>query len=167
MRLGGRTGTIPLVEREAEAKEYMAFYGLDGVAGLQVITGLASRLHFEPPGTARLSGRPCPGTYEKVYVAGSVEGTPVSIFVDTGAFASHLFRQGLASDLLTLPDGTVVQADRLTEAQVQAQYGGGVMDGRRIDGVLGWRTLRTLEWTLDACTQGLTLGPDPGDSAED
>lgn len=164
--LGGRSGTVHGVERSAEAFSPWAYYEVQGIAGMAVVTTLGSRLHYRPPNSARITGTACPGTDEKLFVMTEVGGVPIEAFVDTGAVTTRLFRQGLAEDRMTLPNGQVVPAERLTEKQVQARAGGAMMDGRRLDAVLGWDNLRELEWTIDACAQTVTFGPDAEDSAE-
>ncbi len=164
--LGGRTGTVRGVERSVEAFSPWAYYDIQGIAGMEVVTAIGSRLHYRPPNLAHITGTACPGVDEKIYVMTTVDGVSIEAFVDTGAITTRLFRQGLAEDAMTLPNGTVVPAERLTEKQVQARAGGAIMDGRRLDAVLGWDNLRDLAWTLDACGQTITFGPEPEDSAE-
>lgn len=164
--LAGREARFAKPERRL-SPSILEEWGIDGIIGVQVFAAVASYLYFRAPDEVCFSGPPCISA-DKLWISTSVGDTALDTFVDTGATRTLIFDGSVRANALVLPGGRAVAAETPTAYVVNHHYGGAIVDGRAAGAVLGWQTLRTLDWDWDLCGGTVKFGRDDSeDSAED
>ena len=155
--IAGRTARFSKPERIPESMFVLDHASLAGIAGVGALSRLASRLDFTAPDALCLSGPPCDSA-PKPWVEAQMGGVRLNTFVDSGALETTVLRPEAEGDSLSLPGGVTVKPTVSLPGAVRAKkYSSAVFDGRQADVVLGWKTLRGLDWTWSICTGAVTF----------
>lgn len=155
--IAGRSARFAKPERIPESMFVLDHASLAGIAGVGAISRVASRLDFTAPDNLCLAGPPC-SSAPKPWVEAQMGAANLSTFVDSGALETTVLIPGAEGHSLLLPGGVTVKPTVSLAGAVRAKkYRSAVFDGRQADAVLGWRTLRELDWTWSICTGTITF----------
>lgn len=155
--IAGRSGSFPKPERLPESMFVLDHASLAGIAGVGAISRVASRLDFTAPDNLCLAGPPCTSA-PKPWVEAQMGAENLSIFVDSGVLETTVLIPGAEGHSILLPGGVTVKPTVSLTGPVRAKkHRSAVFDGRQADAVLGWKTLRGLDWTWSICTGAVSF----------
>ena len=128
-----------------------------GIVGIGPIAALASRLSYRPPGRICLSGPRCTRA-GKPWTRVQVGEATLDTLIDTGAPHTAVLRPNTPGTILRLPGGLQLPTNDIYSPRIRAlKYADALMDGRRVDAIIGWKSLRALSWDWDVCQGTMEL----------